>query len=149
MKHSKLKDLLDETSVAGGVGGFVGSKGQGVDKLFAGGFKPDEGLLKDLLKQQLENELEMRKYTDILTPEMDRDFKLIDVEWDKDLDDTPNKDDATKRLTFKNTSNKFMAITNEIEYDLIEDEDYDRLEDEIDDWKYIYKQKRNQENDDV
>ena len=146
MKHTRLKNLLDEATVGSAVGGFVGRRGQDVDDLFAGGFKPDEGELKGLLKKQIVAQKDIRKFTDLITPEMEQEFALLDLEWDKEFD-TNSDDDATTKLKFKNLSNKFMAISNEIEYDMIDEDDIDEdIEEDTSDWKYIYKQKQEKEN---
>ena len=50
-----------ETSAAGGVGGFVGRKGDRIDNLFAGPYHPDSGHgseNEDILQWQLEDRKE-------------------------------------------------------------------------------------------
>ena len=55
---------LMETSAAGGVAGFVGGKGMGIDALFAGPYHPDSGhgsKNKQLLAKQLKDRKKLRK----------------------------------------------------------------------------------------
>ena len=51
----KLVPSLKEVTVGGGVGGFVGRKGMGIDSLFAGAYHPEYGEIEKLLKQQLKD----------------------------------------------------------------------------------------------
>jgi len=67
----KNVDRLIETSAGGGVGGFVGGKGMGIDALFAGPYHPDYNGIDNTLKQQLKDRkkqrADMEKETDDYT----------------------------------------------------------------------------------
>ena len=145
---SDSNNLLDEAVATGAVGGFVGRKGQGVDDLFAGGFKPDEGELKDLFKQQIKHKENKTKWNQEFTPELERDFVAIEDTIDPDTEDEENiSDDIRKRLTWKNTTNKMKFVDLDIDYD---DEGFKNKRpkpkfDDENDWKYIYKTKKHTE----
>ena len=62
-EEKKSLPLLKEVT-GGGVAGFVGGKGMGIDALFAGPFHPDSGYgskNKELLAKQLKDRKEKRK----------------------------------------------------------------------------------------
>ena len=56
VKHQLIKEVS-----GGGVAGFVGGKGMGIDALFAGPFHPDYNEVDKLLKKQLKDRKEKRK----------------------------------------------------------------------------------------
>jgi len=58
-------EFIKETTAAGGVGGFVGRKGRGIDDLFAGPFHPDSGHgseNKQILSWQIDDRKEKRDW---------------------------------------------------------------------------------------
>ena len=65
----KLKKLLNEISTEGGaISTHRGSAVMGIDKVFAGGFKPDEGEIKKLLYKQVEERKKKVKDTNSEEP---------------------------------------------------------------------------------
>ena len=84
-----LEDYLNETTMTStGVGGFVGSKGQGIDEFGAGPFYPSEDDL--LLLWKLHNvDVNIKKsFSDKETPLGDIVWKQID--WDYKYDEEGN-----------------------------------------------------------
>ena len=68
-KLKKDKYLLKETTAAADTSVFVGRGGPTIDSLFAGGFHPDFGKIKELLKQQLIDRKTKEKFNDENTPD--------------------------------------------------------------------------------
>ena len=134
----EFENHLNEVSVAGGVGSFIGSAGDFIDQQFAGGFHPEFGELEDLLKLQVDSDIIKRMYTDDVTPMTDQDF--IDMDWEYEY--TPVlKIDKSK---FKTTSDKMQYVDLEIKYDKIEDktEENKKFVNDTNGWKSIYDSKK-------
>jgi len=154
----KLKDLLNEISVTGVTGTFVGGAGDYIDQKFSGAFHPEMNDLRKMLEKQVEGDIEKRMYTDDVTPIADQDF--IDLDWKYEYDKNVEKDNSK----FKSTSETEMQFVDiEIKYDKILDKteenmkyldtkiNYDKIIDKTEenkkfinptnDWKYIYDSK--------
>ena len=134
----KLKDLLNEVSVTGATGTFVGSSGDYIDQKFSGAFHPEMNDLRKMLEKQVEGDIEKRMYTDDVTPIADQDF--IDLDWKYEYDKNVEKDNSK----FKSTSeNEMQLVDIEINYDKIIDktEENKKFINPTNDWKYIYDSK--------
>tara|TARA_Y100000593_G_C4236198_1_gene299674 strand:- start:114 stop:527 length:414 start_codon:yes stop_codon:yes gene_type:complete len=134
----KLKDLLNEISVTGVTGTFVGGAGDYIDQKFSGAFHPEMNDLRKMLEKQIEGDIEKRMYTDDVTPIADQDF--IDLDWKYEYDKNVEKDNSK----FKSTSeNEMQLVDIEINYDKIIDktEENKKFINPTNDWKYIYDSK--------
>jgi hypothetical protein len=105
-------DYLNEVSVAGGTGTFVGKSGNFIDKKFAGGFHPEFGDIKDLLGKQVKDKIALRMWTDDTTPAAERDF--IDMEYEYGFD-KPQIHDNSKFIN--NSIQNWKHIDLDIKYD--------------------------------
>ncbi len=139
LKNLIKESLIKEVSVAGSTATHLGAKGDDIDIQFAGGFKPDEGDIKNLLIKQVDDNTEKRNFSDEVTPSFDQDF--IDLEWDYEYDE--NKIEIPRGFT--NTSKTEMqSIGVEIKYDKIIDktEENKKFINDTNDWKSIYDSKK-------
>ena len=133
MKKNQVKsNLLDELMTlvedhgSGGVEGHSGTKGQGIDALFAGPFHPEWGELAKLLQGQLSRVKDLTKWNKKATPTMDLLYRAIE-EYEKKIKDSmtdygnPYRDteinyDEVIKMTdkeidnFKNNTNQFKPI---------------------------------------
>jgi hypothetical protein len=134
----KLKDLLNEVSVTGATGTFVGSSGDYIDQKFSGAFHPEMNDLRKMLEKQVEGDIEKRMYTDDVTPQADQDF--IDLDWKYEYDKNVEKDNSKFK---SNSDTEMQTIDLEINYDKIIDktEENKKFINPTNDWKYIYDSK--------
>jgi hypothetical protein len=109
----ELYSILNETSAAQSAAEFVGTKGQGIDKIFAGPYHPEFGKLKILLKKQLQDRDLKQKWNKEVTPVLDKLFRLIgfDYKFDK-LEKLYNKLDF---ITKSETNMEYVGV--HIDYD--------------------------------
>jgi len=108
----KLKDIIDEVSVAGDVGTFHGAAGDIVDRKFAGPFHPEFGQLKKTLHKQIDGDIQKRMYNDDSTPPPQKDF--VDMEYEYGFDE-PQLYDNSKFINNSNTNWKSIDV--EYKYD--------------------------------
>ena len=134
----KLKDLLNEVTATGAVGGFIGKGGNYIDDKFAGGFHPEFGELRKTLEKQVDNDIKRRMFTDDNTPPLDQDF--IDLEWDYEYDEN----EKINNSKFINTSQTNQLVDLDIKYDKIIDktEENKKYINDSNDWKSIYDNKK-------
>ena len=137
-QKNKKKHLLNEVSVAGAVGTFVGGAGNIIDQLFAGPYHPEFGDLEKLLDKQIEDNIAIRMWTDDVTPIADQDF--FEVDWKYEYDEYVKKDNSK----FKTTSDKMQLVDMEIQYDEIIDktEENKKFINDTNGWKTIYNNKQ-------
>ena len=135
---NKKKHLLKEVTATSAVGTFVGSAGDYIDKKFSGGFHPEFGKLKDMLRQQIDDDIVKRMFTDDFTPQPDQDF--IDMEWEYHYDENEEIDNSK----FKNTGRDMQLVDLDIKYDKIIDktEENKKYINDSNDWKSIYDNKK-------
>ena len=112
-QFEKELEIMNEVSATGAVGGFIGKSGDLIDDLFTGGFHPDFGELKDLLKMQVDGDIAKRIYTDEVTPITDQDF--IDLEWDYDYDEIESTYDEDNFINKSETNMELVGV--DINYD--------------------------------
>ena len=137
LKNDIEEDVITEVTAGTAVATFVGRGGQEFDGLFAGGFHPDFGELKDLLQKQLDDRIEKVKYSDENTPD---EFNIW--EWDTDnleaLLNLYEKDKTDKASDkFITNDNKMQAVELDIKYDKIVKTDNEKFVNPTNDWKYI------------
>jgi len=143
MKFKKyLEDFdkkLNEVSVATSAATHVGAKGDDIDTIFAGGFKPDEGDIRNLLLKQVYNNDMKRKFSDKVTPLFDRDY--IDLDWKYEYDEYVKKDNSKFK---SNSQTEMQLIDLEIDYDKVIDktEENKKFINDTNDWKSIYDSKK-------
>ena len=78
MKNNLLEELMTLVEQdTGAVAGFVGRKGQDVDKVFAGPFHPEFGELAKTLQFQLDRSKELTNWNEEETPLLDVLFRHI------------------------------------------------------------------------
>jgi hypothetical protein len=83
-----LKKYLEESMTSTAVGGFVGSKGQGIDKKYAGPFYPTPDDLLLLLKKQDIDSIVKTKFSNLHTPISDILFSEVDWDYKYDKEGT-------------------------------------------------------------
>ena len=105
-------NYLNEVSVTGGTGTFVGSAGDIIDQKFAGAFHPKFGDIEKLLNQQVDGDIARRMYTDDNTPPTDEDF--IDMEYEYNYDEFEKSD---KSKFINNSITDMKSINMDIVYD--------------------------------
>ena len=139
-QKNKKKHLLNEVSVAGAAGTFVGGAGNIIDQLFAGPYHPEFGDIKKVLDQQIEHDIAIRMWTDDITPIADQDF--FEIDWKYEYDEYVKKDNS-KFKTNNDTEMEFVDM--EINYDKIIDktEENEKFINDTSDWKFIYDTKKN------
>tara|TARA_Y100000593_G_C4149834_1_gene256492 strand:+ start:205 stop:642 length:438 start_codon:yes stop_codon:yes gene_type:complete len=109
----KFDKYLVETTAAVAAGEFVGTRGQGIDTIFAGPYHPEFGMIKQLLKQQLEDKDLKGKWNDKVTPELEVIFRDIGFNYKFDkLEVLYNKLDF---ITKSETNMEYAGI--DIKYD--------------------------------
>lgn len=129
MKNNLIEELTSLVEQEGSVDGHTGSKGQGIDALFSGPFKPDVNHLEDILKDMLSRYKKISKWNREITPTIDSLYRLLpDFEkkikdaitaYGKPYRDTEIKYDKVIKMTddevnnFKNNSNQFKPIWRE------------------------------------
>lgn len=138
--YDKNKHLLLEQEGAadtGGVEGFVGTRGQDVDDVYAGPYHPLFGKIKELLQYQLDRKVVMRKWNDEITPLLQKFFKYLDIDYK--FDSLSSKDDIEKMQKFINDSEtKWKYLDVDMKYDKIQHTDNTHFINQSNDWKYIY-----------
>ena len=107
---SLIKDLIVEVGTSGGVGSFVGSKGQDIDDLFSGPFYPSKEA-KGVLKDQLKNNDEKVKFSEDLTPLQEVEMMIVEMEYI--FDEYP---DYADKLIFINDTNDMKDVDLKIQY---------------------------------
>jgi hypothetical protein len=109
--EKKIYKLLNEIGATGGIGGFVGGKGQSIDKVKDGPFYPSKEA-NQALKDQIKNNEDKTKFSEKITPLQDLEMVLVEMEYV--FDEYPNYAD---KLLFINDSNDMKEVDLEIEYD--------------------------------
>tara|TARA_R100000008_G_scaffold83360_1_gene68701 strand:- start:279 stop:857 length:579 start_codon:yes stop_codon:yes gene_type:complete len=133
----KLKEILNEVSVAGDAGTFQGGAGDYIDQKFAGPFHPKFGNIKKELEAQVDTDIAKRMWTDDNTPEAQEDF--VDMKYEYGFDKpTIDYDD----FNFINNSNtNWKTIDTNLKYDDY-NSDYNEnylINQSKTDWEYINK----------
>ena len=132
-KPFDVRQIVTEASMggAGGISGFVGTAGQDIDDIFAGGFFPNDNLIIDL-EQQLVDATEHRLFSDKYTPPSKT--KWEDIETDLEYDKIVKELDTEK---YKNDTNKMKNIDLGDIYDIEDKKDMSAFKNETDEWKPI------------
>jgi len=130
-EDKKSVPLLKEASGGGGIAGFVGKRGQGIDDIFAGGFFPNDNLVMDL-DQQLIDLFTHREFTDKHTPK--QETKWEELETNLEYDDVVQDLDGDRYI---NTTDKMKKIDSLYNYDIEEKKDISIYKNETQQWKPI------------
>ena len=133
MKKNQVKNNLLEELVnlveqdSSGVEGHSGTKGQDIDQLFSGPFKPDINNLENTLKDMLSTYKKLSKWNNENTPNLEMIYRLI-PDFEKKIKDaitaygnpyrdTEIKYDKVIKMTddevnnFKNDTNQFQPVS--------------------------------------
>jgi hypothetical protein len=109
--EEKIYKLLNEIGATGGVGGFVGGRGQKSDTVKDGSFYPSLEA-KNVLKDQVKNNKNKIKFSEEMTPLQEVEMVIVEMEYI--FDEYP---EYANDMIYINDTNDMKEINIEIEYD--------------------------------